>query len=67
MENKEKLIEALRAEQQAFETLGFNTWKHEEVIAYLNTGVIEGDTEENELLDAAIYDYKTLCSDYDVK
>ena len=63
---KQKLIEALKAERERFKGRGQSTEDHDMAITYLETGSLPSHPEDFELLEAAINDFDTLCSDYDV-
>lgn len=60
---KDKLISALEKERNLFVSKGLNTTDHDSALEYLKTGIVGKETE---LLDAAMNDFDTLCSDYDV-
>jgi len=62
--NKTNLIEALKKEREIFKNNGKDTTDHDVTIEYLETGLTKENPDKFELLDAAINDYKCLCSDY---
>ncbi len=64
MEKKEKLIEALEKERDAFKRRGQDTTEHDVAIEFLKTGVLPKSLESFDLLDAAMYDFETLYKDY---
>jgi hypothetical protein len=63
-ERKQKLIDALKVERGDFEARGQSTLEHDIAIQYLETGRTDEDPKEFELLEACIYDYNTMLSDY---
>jgi hypothetical protein len=65
-ERKQKLINALKEEREIFLQRGQSTLEHDIAIEYLIIGKTYSDPEKFELLDACMYDYETLCSDYNV-
>lgn len=65
-EKKQKLIDALKAERDGFEKRGFDTLEHDVAIEYLETGKTDESPDDFELLDACMYDYNTMLSDYGV-
>lgn len=65
-ERKLKLIDALKVERGHFVSRGQSTLDHDVAIKYLETGRTDEDPDDFELLDAAMNDYDTMCSDYDV-
>lgn len=67
MEKKQRLIEALKKERDRMsEKFGTNPREHNLAIEYLETGKTDEDPDKHDLLDAAMNDYETLASDYDV-
>ncbi len=64
-DKKQKLITALKAERALFIKRGQSELNHDAAIQYLETGKTYSDPNEFELLDAAMHDYDTLCSDYE--
>lgn len=61
---KQKLIDALKVERGNFEARGQSTLDHDAAIEYLETGKTDKDPDEFELLDACMYDYEIMLSDY---
>ena len=59
-----KLVDALKIERARFEKDGHSTLEHDATIEYLETGRTDKDPNKFELLDAAMNDFDTLCSDY---
>ena len=69
-EKKQKLITALKSEQERLDKIGVDTDDHFITIDYLLTGSYGCDPSEIEdypLLDAALNDYDCLLSDYGIK
>ncbi len=63
-ERKQKLIDALKIERGCFEARGQSTLEHDVAIEYLETGITDEDPNDFDLLDACMYDFDTVCSDY---
>jgi hypothetical protein len=61
---KEELIAALKKERELFKSRSMSTFEHDLAIKYLETGYKPVDYYDHELLQAAVDDYDTLCSDY---
>lgn len=64
MTEKEQLIERLESERQWFEEISKDITDHELAIEYLKTGNINGELEENELLDACVNDFQEIYKVY---
>lgn len=65
MSRKEKLIERLKEERDSFKLRGNSTTEHDIVIQYLLLGDTNYNPDKWDLLYAAMYDFETLCNDYD--
>lgn len=67
MKKKEKLIAALEEERRRFDKMHQDTTDHDVAINWLKYGLLPSQgIDQFELLDAAVNDFDTLCSDYDV-
>ena len=63
-EKETKLIFELQKEADKFAHRGKSTKDHDLAIHYIKTGDVNGDTDKNEILYAAVYDFDCLYSDY---
>jgi hypothetical protein len=63
---KQRLAEKLIEERELFKKRGQNVEEHNVTINYLMFDETTENPNDWELLDAAMYDFDTLCSDYGV-
>jgi hypothetical protein len=61
---KNNLIIALQNEKHLFAKGNHDTLHHFQAIHFLETNEIEGNTDENKLLDACINDFEFIYNDY---
>lgn len=61
---KDRLVWELLQERKRFDEAGHNIEEHNIVIHYLETGLTTHDPDHHLLLNAAMFDFETLVSDY---
>ena len=63
-EKKKKLLKALKAEKERLSELHGTFTENDQAIAYLETGILIEDYENDEALCEVVEDFDCICSDY---